>query len=108
MNDKNKRTHHVQDEIGNVIHQNEQSFSACGKGGIGMTPKVDGLTLSQLCAKARREEVQYIRHQKMYTRVPRVTCMRETGKARTHQDRMGGDKGQLRKLNVHARCVAKE
>ena len=34
-----------------------------------------------LCAKARREEVEYIRRHKMYTRVPREVCLRETGRA---------------------------
>ena len=40
------------------------------------------------CGKARREEVEYIRRHKMYTRVSREACLRETG---AHQDRMGGD-----------------
>ena len=35
----------------------------------------------ELCAKARREEVDYILRHKMYTRVPRETSLRETCKA---------------------------
>ena len=35
----------------------------------------------ELCAKARREEVEYIRRLLMDTRVPREVCQRETGRA---------------------------
>ena len=35
----------------------------------------------ELCAKARREEVEYILRHKMHTRVPRETCVRETRKS---------------------------
>ena len=35
----------------------------------------------ELCANARREEVEYTRRHKMYTRVHREVCLRETGKA---------------------------
>ena len=33
----------------------------------------------ELCVKARREEVEYIRHHMVHTRVPRETCLREVG-----------------------------
>ena len=35
----------------------------------------------ELCAKARCVEVEYIRRHKMYVRVPREVCLRETAKA---------------------------
>ena len=35
----------------------------------------------ELCVKAGREEVEYIRHHKIHTSVPRVVCLRETAKA---------------------------
>ena len=49
--------------------------SAYGKGGIWTTPKVNELPL--ICV-ARREEVEYTRHHKMYPRVPRErrACVR--------------------------------
>ena len=34
-----------------------------------------------MCAQAGREEVEYIRRHRRYTRVSRETCLRETGKA---------------------------
>ena len=45
----------------------------------------------KLCAKARRGEVEYIRRHKMYVRVPREVCSRETGKG-SHQDMVGRDR----------------
>ena len=59
-------------------------------------------------AQARREEVVYIRRRKMYTRVPRETCSRETGKAPIKTGWAETDKGQPGKPNVRARWVAKE
>ena len=62
----------------------------------------------ELCAKARREEVEYIRRHKMYVRVPREVCLRETGKAPIKTGWAETDKGQPGKANVRARRVAKE
>ena len=62
----------------------------------------------ELFAKARREEVEYIRRHKMYVRVPREACLRETGKAPMKTGWAETDKGQPGKLNVRARWVAKE
>ena len=76
-----------------------RSCSACGKDGMGTTTK-GGWLDPELCAKARREEVEYIRRHKMYTRVPRDVSLRD-GWAET-------DKGQPGKPNVRARWVAKE
>ena len=75
-----------------------RSCFACGKVGIGLD--------SELCAKARREEVEYIRRHKMYTRVSRETCPRETGRAPIKTAET--DKGQPGKPNVRATWVAKE
>ena len=76
--------------------------SACGKGGIGGDNKrLD----PELCAKARRQMVECIRRHKMYTRVPRETCLRETGKAPIKTGRAETDKGKPGKLTVRARWV---
>ena len=37
-NDKNKGTSHRHKEVEKLMHHDEQYCSACGKGGIGMTP----------------------------------------------------------------------
>ena len=52
-NDKWKGTSHVQDERVKLMHHDEQE-----------------LLDHELCATARREEVEYIRRHRMYTRVP--------------------------------------
>ena len=77
------------------------------KDGTGMTTKVGGLIRS--CApKARREEKEYIRRRhRMYTRVSRGTCLRETWKG-THQDRMGGDRQGTTREAQRAREVGRE
>ena len=62
----------------------------------------------ELCAKARREEVGYIRRHKMYVRGPREVCLRETGKAPIKTGWAETDKGQPGKPNVRARWVVKE
>ena len=62
----------------------------------------------ELCAKARREEVEHIRRHKMYTRVPREVCLRETGRAPIKAGWTETDKEQRAKPNVRARWVAKE
>ena len=56
----------------------------------------------------RREEVEYIRRHKIYVRVPREVCLRETGKAPVKTGWAETDKGQPGKPNVRARWVAKE
>ena len=62
----------------------------------------------ELCANGRREEVEYIRRHKMYSRVPREVCQRETGKAPIKIGWAETDKGQPGKPNVRASWVAKE
>ena len=52
--------------------------------------------------------MEYIRRHKMYTRVSRETCLRETGKAPIKTGCAERDKGQPGKPNVRARWVAKE
>ena len=42
------------------------------------------------CAKARREEVEYIRRHKMYVILPREVCFTRNWKG-SHQERVGGD-----------------
>ena len=91
-NDKSKGTSHVHDEMEKLMHDCEQELWEVwhwddNKGGW--------LDL-ELCAKARREEV---------TRVPRETCLRETGKAPIKTRWAETDKGQPGKPNVRARWV---
>ena len=62
----------------------------------------------ELCAKARREEVEHIRRHEMYTRVPREVCPRETENAPIKTRWAETDKGQPGKPKVRARWVAKE
>ena len=62
----------------------------------------------ELCAKAKREEVEYIPRHMMYTRVPRDLCQRETERAPINTGWAETDKGHPGKLNVRARWVAKE
>ena len=61
----------------------------------------------ELSTKARREEVEYIRRHKVYTRVTREVCLRETERP-IKTDLAETDKGQPGKPNVRARLVAKE
>ena len=70
-----------------------RSCSACGKVGIGMDNK-GGRLDPELCAKAIQEEVEYIRRRKMYTRVSREVCLRETGRAPIKTGWAETDKGQ--------------
>ena len=79
--------------------------SACGKGGNGTTPKVDGSTL---CVQARSGEVVYSRHHKMCTKVSRETCLRATEKAPIKTGWVETDRSQSGKPNVRARWVTKE
>ena len=62
----------------------------------------------ELCARAKREEVEYIRRHKMYARVSRETCLREIGRAPIKTGWADTDKGQPGKPNVRGRWVAKE
>ena len=87
-----------------------RSCSAYGKDGTGTTTKAGGSIWS--CAEEveqiRCEEVEYIHPHKMYTRVPREVCLRETGRAPIKTGWAETDKGQPGKPNVRARWVAKE
>ena len=50
----------------------------------------------EVCAKARGEEVEYIRRHKMYTRISREGCLRETGRAPIKTGWAETDKGTTR------------
>ena len=52
--------------------------------------------------------MEHIRRHKMYTRVARETCLRETGRAPINTGWAEKDKGQPGKPNARARWVAKE
>ena len=53
------------------MHQDEQELFSAWEG-CHWDDSKDGWLDLELCAKARREEVEYIRRHKMYVRVPRV------------------------------------
>ena len=92
---KNKGTSHVQDERGNSNTTMSRHCSVRGKGGIGMTPKVDGFNLG--CAPS--QDVRS-RRRTMYTRVAREACLLETGKAPIKTGWAETDKGQPGKPKV--------
>ena len=106
-NAENKGLSLVEAEMGKLMHQDEQKLLSVWEGWH--WDDKGGWLDPELCAKARREEVEYIRRHKMYVRVPREVCLRETGKG-AHQERVGRrpTKGQPGKPNVRARWDAKE
>ena len=72
-NAENKGLSLVEAEMGKVVHQDEQELLSVWDGWHWDGNKGGGLD-PELCAKARREEVEYIRRHKMYVKVPRETC----------------------------------
>ena len=106
-NADNKGLSLVEAEMGKLMHQDEQELLSVWEGWHWDDNK-GGWLDPELCAKARREEVEYIRRHKMYVRVPREVCLRETGKAPIKTGWAETDKGQPGKPNVRARWVAKE
>ena len=75
---------------GKLMHQDEQELLSVWEGWHWDDNK--GVWLdSELCAKARREEVEYIRRHKMYVRVPQRGVLTRNWKG-AHQDRVGGDR----------------
>ena len=106
-NNKNKRLSRVQNEMGNLIHHGDQELLSVWEGWHWDGNK-GGWLDPELCARTRREVVEYIRRHKMHTRVSRETCLRETGRAPIKTRRAETDKGQPGKPNVRARWVAKE
>ena len=90
-----------------LMHPDEQELLSLWEGWHWDDNKGWWLDL-ELCANARREEVKYIRRHKMYTRVSKEVCLRETWKAPTKTGWAETDKGQQGKPNVRARWVAKE
>ena len=89
-NAENKGLSLVEAEMEKLMHQDEQELLSAWEGWHWDDNKGGWLDPEQ-CAKARREEVEYIRRHKMYVRVPREVCLREA------------DKGQRGKPNVRAR-----
>ena len=82
------------------MHQDEQELLSVWEGWHWDDNK-GGRLDPELCAKARREEVKYIRRHKML-------CSRETGKAPIKTGWAETDKGQPGKTDVRASWVAKE
>ena len=104
---KNKRLSRVQNEMVNLMHHDEQELLSVWEGWHWDDSK-GGWLDPELCASARREEVEYICRHKMYTRVYRETCLREAGRAPIKTGWTETDTGQPGKPNVRARWVAKE
>ena len=90
-----------------LLHHDEQELLCLWEGCHWDDNKGGWLDL-KLCAKARREGVEYIRRHKMYTRSLPEGCLRETETAPIKTRWAETDKGQPGKLNVRARWVAKE
>ena len=100
-NAENKGLSLVEAEMGKLMRQDEQELLSVWEGWHWDDNK-GGWLDPELYAKARREEVEYIRRHKMYV------SLRETGMT-PHQDRVGGDRQrQPGKPSVRARWVAKE
>ena len=102
---ENEGTSHVHGEMVKLILHDEQEFLSLWKAGSGMTAEAGGWTPS--CAP--RQDVR------RWSTFVVTRCTRECRERRaclrrrkTHQVRMGGDKGQPGKPNVRARWVAKE
>ena len=104
---KNKKLSRAQNEMGNLTHHDEQELLSVWEGRHWDDNK-GGWLDPELCAKARREEVEYICCHKMYTRVSRETCLRETGRAPIKTGCAETDKGQPGQPKVRARWVTKE
>ena len=69
-NDKSKRLSHMKNEMGRLMHNDEQELLRhVGRFGIGMTTKAGGLIRG--CAPRRGEEVEYIRLHTMYESLQR-------------------------------------
>ena len=91
---------------GNSCTTTSRHCSACGKGGIGTTPKVDVLSFG---AEDRREEVEYILGHKMCTTVSRErrACVKR-GKQPLRQDGWRLTRNNRAAQRARARWVAKE
>ena len=87
-----------------LMHDVEQELLSVWEGWH-WDDKEGGWLDPELCAKARREEVEveYIRRHKMYVRVPREVCLHEIGEATIKTGWAETDKGQPGKHNVRAR-----
>ena len=97
----------MQDGMEKLVHHDEQELLSLWEGWH-WDGNTGGWLDPELCAMARREEVKHVRRHKMYTRVTRETCLRETEKAPTKTGWAETDNGQPGKPNVRARWVAKE
>ena len=68
-NDKSRGLSHVHNDMGRLVHHDEQELLSVWDGWHWDDNK-GGWLDPELCAQARREEVEYIRRHKMYTRGP--------------------------------------
>ena len=101
----NKDWVRVQSEMGKFMHHDEQELLSVWEGWHWDDNK-GGWLDPELCAKAGREEVEYIRRHKMHTRVQRnVLTLNRKG---THQDGMGGDRQVATREAQLAREVGRE
>ena len=98
--------HHVQDEMRKLTHHDDQALLSLWQGWHWYDTE-GGWLEPEVCARARREEVEYIRHHKKNTRVPRDTFLRETGKALIKTGWVETDQGHPGKANVRVRWRAK-
>ena len=86
---RSKRLSHLPIAMGRPMRHDEQELVSVWEGWHCDDNK-GGWLDPELCAKARLEQVEYIRRHKMYSRICREVCLREAGGAPS-QDWMGGD-----------------
>ena len=105
---KSKRLSRMQNEMGRLTHHDEQELLSVWDGWHWDDNK-GGWLDPELCAKARQEEVEYIRrHRDVTQESPGKCALRETRRAPSKTGWAETDKGQPGKPNVRARWVAKE
>ena len=86
-NDNKKGTSHVQEEMEKLVRHYEQALLSLLEGWHWDDNKGGWLDL-ELCAKARRWEVEYVRRHKMYTTVPESRAyVRRTRRPSRHVER---------------------
>ena len=111
-NDKNKGLSHVQNEMGRLMHHDEQELLSVWEGWQ-WDDKIGGLVDPDLCAQARREAVEYIRRHKCTQGSPEKLAYVRRERHPARQDgrrRTGGNQGSptcardgSRRNKTHAR-----
>ena len=75
-----KRTSHVQDEMRKLMHHDEQDLLSLWEGCHWDDIKKAGGLIQNCAPRKDVQTVECIRRHRMYTRVSREVCLRETGR----------------------------